>query len=348
MENDFTCEKYHSILCKEVPDFLRKYFNLGLLTRLDKIGLLCGTDWTPLFKNKFFYSRFNHSLGVALIIWNFTHDKKQSIAGLLHDVSTPAFSHVVDFKNGDALKQESTESLNENLILNDKSLKEKLALDGLVPSDVKNYHLFPIADNEMPGLSADRLEYMYPSGAALNSVWSLDEVKKNYSSIEILKNEKNELELGFIDEKEALLYTEKFCDISLILQHNEDKIAMQLLADILSCAIKNNLFSEDDLYLKSEEEIIYYFDDLLQQNVNENFSRLYKLFRYSEKIIRSDKEIENAYCINLQVKKRYVDPLVKISFNRSERISKINSKAQKIIQDFFAFKDSDFAGIKYF
>jgi hypothetical protein len=210
MENDFTCENYHSILCKEVPDFLRKYFNLGLLTRLDKIGLLCGTDWTPLFKNKFFYSRFNHSLGVALIIWNFTHDKKQSIAGLLHDVSTPAFSHVVDFKNGDALKQESTESLNENLILNDKSLKEKLALDGLVPSDVKNYHLFPIADNEMPGLSADRLEYMYPSGAALNSVWSLEEVKKNYSSIEILKNEKNELELGFVDEKEALLYTEKF------------------------------------------------------------------------------------------------------------------------------------------
>ena len=63
------------------------------------------------------------------------------------------------------------------------------------------------------------------------------------------------------------------------MQHNEDKIAMQLLADILSCAIKNNLFSEDDLYLKSEEEIIYYFDDLLQQNVNENFSRLYKLFR---------------------------------------------------------------------
>ena len=131
MENDFTCENYHSILCKEVPDFLRKYFNLGLLTRLDKIGLLCGTDWTPLFKNKFFYSRFNHSLGVALIIWNFTHDKKQTLAGLFHDIATPVFKHCIDFMNGDSENQEYTEERTKDIIKNSSKIMELLKRDNI-------------------------------------------------------------------------------------------------------------------------------------------------------------------------------------------------------------------------
>ncbi|MFR5131592.1 MAG: hypothetical protein ACLTDP_02610 [Terrisporobacter sp.] len=47
-------------------------------------------------------------MGVALIIWHFTKDIKQSIAGLLHDISSPAFAHVIDFLNGDHENQEST------------------------------------------------------------------------------------------------------------------------------------------------------------------------------------------------------------------------------------------------
>ena len=92
MNNSFV-QAFHKILSKEFPQFLKKYLNIPILSRLKGVGLLCGTDWTPFFKNNFFYSRFDHSVGVALIIWHFTKDKAQTIAGLLHDVSTPAFSH---------------------------------------------------------------------------------------------------------------------------------------------------------------------------------------------------------------------------------------------------------------
>ena len=56
-KSDFDTSAYHSILCPDFPDFLFDFVSLPLLQRLQGIGLLCGTDWTPLFRNRFFYSR---------------------------------------------------------------------------------------------------------------------------------------------------------------------------------------------------------------------------------------------------------------------------------------------------
>lgn len=46
------------------------------MQRIGKIVCGCGTDYTNIFHNKFFYSNLDHSIGVALIVWNFTKDKK--------------------------------------------------------------------------------------------------------------------------------------------------------------------------------------------------------------------------------------------------------------------------------
>ena len=71
-------------------------------------------------QNRFFYSNLEHSIGVALIVWNFTKDKKQTLAGLFHDISTPVFKHCIDFLNGDYETQESTEELTTYMIKNSK------------------------------------------------------------------------------------------------------------------------------------------------------------------------------------------------------------------------------------
>src|SRR5574344_2947514 len=182
MENQkFTKEAYHHILCADEPAFIARYAQLYLLQRLDGVGLLCGTDWTPLYQNSFFYSRLDHSFGTALLVWNFTHDKKQTLSGLLHDVSTPSFSHVNDFRNGDALTQESTENTNAQIIVQDVELGAQLNHSGIYSTEVNDYHRFSVADNELPQLSADRLEYMCPSGAALDGSWTIADVEKNYN-----------------------------------------------------------------------------------------------------------------------------------------------------------------------
>lgn len=345
MKEDFA-DKYHRILCKKTPDFLSKYISLPILKRLEGVGLLCGTDWTPLFHNKFFYSRLDHSIGTALIVWNFTKDKKQTISALLHDVSTPAFSHVSDFKNGDALTQSSTENLNAQLIENDSKLLEFLKQDGINVSEVSDYHIYPIADNEIPGLSADRLEYMYPSGAALDSVWTLTEIENSYNHINVLKNEKEIPELGFLEEGECLIYTKKFIQTSMILQRNEDKIAMQLMADILKLAEESKIIKPNELFTLSEKELIELFTKSAEENPSWKFSKYFRTFRGMKKIFRSETKMKCFYCVNLQVKRRYINPLVKTK-NSIKRISEVNKEAKEIIEQFLHFNDTKFGCLEF-
>ena len=53
---------------------------------------------------------------------------------------------------------------------------------------------------------------------------------------------------------------------------------------------------------------------------------------------------ENEYfCVNLQVKQRYINPLV-----GSKRLSDISEKARRIIEDFKSFSDTPYGCVKLF
>lgn len=344
----YSIEKYHQILCPQRPAFLDPYLELPLLKRLKGIGLLCGTDWTPLYKNRFYYSRLDHSLGVALIIWNFTHDKAQTIAGLLHDVSTPVFSHVSDFRKGDALTQTATEEDNKSLVHKDKELARLLAGDGLTIEEVEDYHKYPVADNEIPCLSADRLEYMYPSGMALDGSWDLDSIKRTYENIRVLKNEKGIDELGFTDQTIALDYCRHFCMIGHILQLNENKLTLHLLGQIMNRAVELGILQEADFMKKSEKEIME--EIFLRQaqgphdKAQGELFRLYQTFRTMTKIEHTPAPLDPGqyFCISLKVKQRYINPLV----GSGKRLYDLSAEARRIIDDFLSYSDSPYGCVR--
>lgn len=108
------------IYSKNFPMFIEELINTPEFKRLSNVGMNCGCEYTsfPIFSEGKNYTRYDHSIGVALIVWHFTKDIKQSIAGLLHDISSPVFAHVVDFLNGDHVNQESTEEKTEEIIEN--------------------------------------------------------------------------------------------------------------------------------------------------------------------------------------------------------------------------------------
>lgn len=367
--DEYDTKKYHQILSPEWPEFLNKYLELPLLQRLKGIGLLCGTDWTTLYKNRFYYSRYDHSVGVALIIWHFTRDKKQTIAGLLHDVSTPVFSHVSDFRKGDALTQTATEAPNEGLIRSDKELLQLLKQDGLTVEQIEDYHKYPIADNEIPCLSADRLEYMFPSGMALDGSWNLPAIEKAYKDITILKNEEGADELGFCTLQIAEDYCRRFCMIGHILQLNENKLTLHLLGQIMNQAVELGIVEESAFMNCSEAEIIQQIEDFIQNqkddrgqisvtnnaiadrgqsSVTKNFSRLYKTFRTMAKVEHTQTALdENEYfCVSLKVKQRYINPLVKTDEGTTRRLSEVSPLANKIINDFLTYQDTPYGCVK--
>ena len=341
----YNISEYYNILCPhdDWPHFLDKYLKLPSLQRLSGVGLLCGTDWTALYKNRFYYSRLDHSLGVALIVWHFTHDKTQTLAGLLHDISTPVFSHVSDFRKGDAMTQTATEEPTAAMIRGDKELCRLLTEDGLTAAQVEDYHIYPIADNEIPQLSADRLEYMFPSGMALDGSWTMEEIRRCYNDLTILKNEEGQDELGFQHMEIAELYCEHFCMIGHILQLNENKLALHLLGQIMNMAEKEGILSEDDFMKLSEREVMERLDGLLRSARNDGLAKYYRTFRSMTSIEHTDQALpENEYfCVSLKVKQRYINPLV-----GDKRLSDVSEKARRIIEDFKSYSDTAYGCVK--
>lgn len=364
----YDISEYFEILCphNDYPSFLDRYIALPVMQRLAGIGLLCGTDWTPLYKNRFYYSRLDHSLGVALIVWHFTHDKAQTIAGLLHDISTPVFSHVSDFRKGDALTQTATEEATASIIRGDADLNRLLAEDGLTAEKVEDYHIYPIADNEIPQLSADRLEYMFPSGMALDGSWTMEEIHSCYNDLTILKNEAGLDELGFRTVDVAELYCEHFCMIGHILQLNENKLALHMLGQIMNLAEKTGVLNENDFMRLSEKEVMEKLNRHAEVRNQDLLSRYYKTFRTMTKIEHTNQPLpENEYfCISLKVKQRYINPLViaptvesgdddkinSVSLSGLSgqviRLSYISEKARRIIEDFKSYKDTPYGCAK--
>ena len=135
---DKRVKDYFNVLEDEFPEWLNEYINTEALLKQQYISVTCGTIYSDLFESNFFYSSLDHSIAVALIIWHFTHDKKQTLSGLFHDIATPVFKHSVDFLNGDYMTQESTEDLTTSIISNSEDIMNLLKRDFNPGLDCKN------------------------------------------------------------------------------------------------------------------------------------------------------------------------------------------------------------------
>ena len=139
MDNiDQAIKVYFNILEPEFPNWLNVYINIKELQKQKYISVTCGTIYSDLFESEFFFSSLDHSISVALIIWHFTHDKKQTLAGLFHDIATPTFKHCIDFLNGDYMTQESTEDLTTQIIKNSKETMRLLKRDNIKLEEIDN------------------------------------------------------------------------------------------------------------------------------------------------------------------------------------------------------------------
>lgn len=329
-------KNYYKILSKDFPEFLNDYIYTKEMQRLDGINQICGAYWRNLKVFDNVYSVLMHSVAVALIIWNFTHDKKQTIAGLLHDITSPAFKHLIEFLKGDAEKQETLDGETGEFIKNSQEIVELLKRDGIEIGEVSDYKIYPIADNETPKLSADRLEYTFMNGVYYNSIWDLSDIKEMYDDIVILKNEEEIDELGF----SSIEMTEKFVNGASTLWplwvRSMDTITMYFFIDIIQKVLDENNMDKEVLYSLSEKQII----DLILNCKNKEISNLFNKFLECDKIIECDEFRKDKFCVSRKVKRRYINPLT-----TSGRASSVSKKAKEKIDEYLNMKMTKFAYI---
>jgi len=335
--------KYYKILSEEFPDFLSEYIETSAMLRLDGISMFPGGDHTKILNIKNFNSRLKHSIGVALIVWNFTKDKKQTLAGLFHDISTPAFSHIVDFINGDYLNQESTEDLTKYMIENSKEIMQLLNRDGIKVEEVCDYHIYPIADNSTPMLSADRLEYTFSDGLEIEGIFDLDKINRIYKDLSVLKNENNEIELGFNNLEMAEEFVHNANKLWLLISGgNEINFIMQFWTDYLKSSMNKGYIKEVNLYKMSEKEII----EKKKKQADREMVKILEKFQNAISIGRSNIEIKDKYCVSVKAKKRYINPLVN-NKDKAKRVTVLSCEAKKIIEEIKVFEDSKFAYLDF-
>lgn len=104
------------------------------------------------------YSRYNHCVGVMLLLKMFGASEEEQVAGLLHDVSHTAFSHVIDFvvaQGGD----EDFQDRNHERYIRSTDIPAILERHGLSVERIIDYHHFTLLEQDAPALCADRIDY---------------------------------------------------------------------------------------------------------------------------------------------------------------------------------------------
>ncbi len=103
-------------------------------------------------------TRFDHSIGVMLLVRGLNGSLEEQIAALLHDVSHTAFSHVIDYVVDGHDRQSYHEDWKEVHLLN-SDVPEILARHGYAWRDFLHEEDYALLEQPAPRLCADRLDY---------------------------------------------------------------------------------------------------------------------------------------------------------------------------------------------
>jgi hypothetical protein len=334
---NFEISEYFNILCNgNYPDFIDKYIETDELQRLSGIGQFCGCDYTKIHNIKYWFSRLDHSIATALMAWHFSQDKKQTLAALFHDLGTPAFSHCVDYMLGDFIKQESSERKIYDIISNSTSINKYLIEDGIDVEDIQDISKYTIVENEKPKICVDRLDGILGTCLIWRQFWDINTVREVYQNMIVLTDEESKQEIGFKNIDICEKFFEGVFEYSMALQQNEDKFAMQFIADALKQIINNKQLTLKELYDLSEADVIE-----IIKKANKNWDA----FAKANKVARTNKKPVDNYFVSIDSKKRYVIPLLQHN-NKTARLNTVSEECKARLCEYLNYSDSQYAYVK--
>lgn len=263
------------------------------------------------------YSRYVHSVGVMLLLRRFGAGIEEQIAGLLHDVSHAAFSHVMDWVMGNQEEENYQDSILGEHIGRPPISKilERHGFDVKKISDLEKNGAYPLLERKLPDLCADRIDY------ALRDMtdWLGVDARPCLGG------------LGAVDSE----FVFKSVDAALFFGRNymacqkgcwggaEWKLRYHLLSSSLKEAMGDGIIGKESLYDSSEQDIIA----KIRKEGSDRERRLLELA-----VGRVNFEIREDGEISVTKKIRYVDPKV-VEGGRTRRLSEIDASFRGLIAE---------------
>ncbi|PWS29432.1 phosphohydrolase [Pedobacter yonginense] len=193
------------------------------------------------------HSRLEHAIGVMMLIRMLGGSELEQIAGLLHDVSHTAFSHV-----GDYVFDNVDENYHEQIfdeVLSNSEIPQVLIHHGYTIDQIVSGR-FSILEQPLPLLCADRLDYTLRDGVYAGII-SRQRAREFLNSIK-LKDGKiavtNEVDADWINQSFKKLNNEVF-KLPIYLYAN-GKMA-ELIKDLIQKGVltQSDLFKTDTMLL---------------------------------------------------------------------------------------------------
>jgi len=294
-----------------MEDVLIDLINSVLVQRLKKISQYGIPDEYYHKKN---YSRYEHSLGVMILLRRLGADIEEQIAGLLHDVSHTCFSHVVDWVVGDPTKEDYQDNNHSNIIENSEipSILRKHDFDCKKILEIGRFRLL---EKEIPSLCADRIDY------------SLREMIMDGK-----KEVVEELVKSLVNMDGQIVFNSKICGEKFAREYGEmqnehwagkeARTRYYILSNILKKALKNNIIELDD-FNKTDFEVIEKLKNSLNVEILNDLN-----------LLKNGLIIEEVSYGGFVIKKkfRYVDPEV-LNEGRILRLSEIFEDYKNVLNE---------------
>lgn len=294
--------------------------NSKAFKRLEQISQQ-GVPATFLPKATTTYSRYEHSIGVMVILRKLGASSEEQAAGLLHDVSHTAFSHVIDYVIGDGTKEDYQDSIHKDFFHNDSELSQILQLHSLDPKRVSNLEIHGLLERPQPEMCADRFDYTMRYYAhngdkafvkrCVDSITMRDNVMV-FSSLDPAR-EFAERHLATWNATSGG-YAEKGGDIA---------VRLYLFSSALKIALSKNLITIEDF-----KQTDGYVMDRLVKAGDVRIDKILKILSNNIEFTLSESNPK----IELRSKFRYVDPLF-LSGDSTKRVSNADADFGRLMND---------------
>ena len=297
---------------------LEEVFVSPTMVRLDGVDQSGPTAYFGLDPT---FSRRDHCNGVWALLKRANVSLEEQLAGLLHDASHTAFSHLADllFKHDEVIHNGCYQDSIHEWFLDTMKIptitkKFAIPLHMLNPDNAS----YTALERPLPHLCADRIQYNIHTGVVFHRITQQE-------ACDIVNDLHFEQDRWFFGTPEL---AKKFAELSVVFSRqvwgSEYNYAFyQIFAQILQKALNDKLITKDEMHFGTDKAILKKLQKSNDPTIKELLKKCENIYAHFTIVAYGNGEF------NFKPKFRGINPLVRIKKNKFKMLTEIDASFKK-------------------